>query len=134
MARSFALNDYTDTSLTGVVNPDGTGLIQFGPVDPSHVWRVSRVMVAAIGSLLDGDCFLYVGDVLPQNLRDGTTTGSLDIGEYPAPLVVPATLPLSLQWVGMTPGAQLLAGIQYTDLIEFAVPDNAQLTMPLGAT
>jgi hypothetical protein len=124
VARAFAATDYADKALTGTVGADGAGLITFGPVDPSHVWRVTRVAVGSIGSLVEGMCFLYVGDVLPQNYRDGTTTPTLDVAEYPAPLVVPATIVLNLQWLSMTPGAKLWAGVQYVDLLEYAVPDN----------
>jgi hypothetical protein len=122
MARAFATTDYKDEAKVATVAADGTALITFGPVDASHIWRVTRAAVGAQGSALEGPALLYVGDTLPQNLRDGTATGTFDIAEYPAPLVVPATVVLNIAWSGMTPGAIVNGAIQYEELEEFGVP------------
>jgi hypothetical protein len=124
VARAFATSDYADEAKTGTVAADGTALVTFGPVDASKLWRITRAVVGAQGSTLVGPALLYVGDTLPQNLRDGTSTGTFDIAEYPAPLVVPATEVLNVAWSGMTPGATVNAAIQYEELEEFGVPGS----------
>lgn len=129
MARGFQAFDYADKQLSAKVAADGTAQVAFGPVDAGHIWRVTRAFVGAEGSALEGPALLYVGDILPQYLRDGTNNGTLDIAEYPAPLVVPGTQSLYLVWSGLTPGATVFGAIQYEDLVEVVVPSAPTLTV-----
>jgi hypothetical protein len=131
VATAFVVSQYVDADQTAKVAADGTATITFGPVPPGHVWRVSRVAVQGFGP---GTCNLYVGDHLPQDLRDGSATGAFDIGEYPSPLSVPATQNLVLAWAGMTAATVVTGAIQYVELAQVVVPDptSAQASQLLG--
>lgn len=128
MPRTFASVDWRDTGSINAL-PDGTGTaeLQVGPVPSGHAWRIARITVTST-STTETTASVFSGDPSnPANFRDGTRTGNLDCGEYPAPFLLGAEQVLYVVWQGVSAGAQCSASIQYEDLLEIVVADSNQL-------
>lgn len=131
MGSQITLIDLVDSGARlAVADAAGTALVIFEAVRPSEVWRVTRVTVSSTSSV-QGPAVVYIGDPSPQNARNGTRTGIFDIDDSAAPLIVPSTEALQIQWTGMSAGAVCTAIIQYEIFLRFAVPTDNRMLLPV---
>jgi hypothetical protein len=106
--------DWRDLVATSApAGADGLCTVTFLPVDPGNLWLVDHETVSCTSSTRTA-CFVYLGpDIRPQNLRDFTGSGNLDIADNSSPLQIPGSRSLTYQWVGASLGAIATAAIQY---------------------
>jgi hypothetical protein len=100
---------------TAKAGSDGTALLQWDAPDVDYFYRIERLTTYVIGNSASGaTCSLYEGQVAPQRLRDGSNRPTLDIADESSPITIHPTMPIVIQWVGLTPGATASASVQYT--------------------
>jgi hypothetical protein len=112
---SVVLVDYP-AALEGraVVGSDGTALYTWDAPDTGYYYRLERITTYVTGNTGEGGaCYLYEGDALPTRIRDGSASPNLDIADENSPITIHASMPVVMQWVGLTPGALVFASIQY---------------------
>lgn len=108
------LVDYPPALEGSLIAPaTGIATLEWEAPDIDYFYRLERVTTFVTGSS-SGTCALYEGAVLPIRIRDGSTTVSLDIADESSPITIHPTMPVILQWTGITPGAKCSASIQYT--------------------
>jgi hypothetical protein len=91
---------------------DGTITATFDPPGAGQLWLVDRAAIYCT-SAADTLAFVYVGQVAPQNVIDGSVAGNLDFADNSAPWLVQGSQSLILVWENATPGATALAIAQY---------------------
>ena len=113
---SVVLVDYPDAlEGSGTAAADGTVLLQWDAPDTGYFYRLERLTTFVTGNTGGGGaCYLYEGQVSPTRLRDGSQTPGLDIADEMSPITIHPSLPVIMQWTGLTPGAVASASIQYT--------------------
>lgn len=100
------------TAQSKPADASGIATVAFPPVDSGQFWRIERIRVQST-STVQTTALVYVGDVAPQNLRDGTIAGNSDNADYASPLVVPPSRQLQIVWSQMSLAAVATAIIQY---------------------
>lgn len=74
---------------------------------PGFAWSVARITVQ---SDVDGLAYVYVGQVIPENVVSGTFAGMFDENDATQPYYVPAGSQLVVAWPA---GGHCLARIEY---------------------
>lgn len=90
----------------------GTITATFDPVGAGQMWLVDRAAIYCTSST-DTLAFVYVGQVAPQNVIDGSVAGNLDFADNSAPWLVPGSQSLILVWEGASLGSTALVIAQY---------------------
>jgi hypothetical protein len=100
---------------TATVGADGTALYEWDAPNIDYFFRIERITTFVTGNetAYTGACYLYEGDAPPTRIRDGSSSPELDIADESSPITIHSSMPVIMQWVGLTPGAQVSASIQY---------------------
>lgn len=110
----YSILDYVDSG--GLVSPaagaDGKCTLQLTAADPGNVWLCDRYTVENTSTTATV-AIVYLGDPSPQNLRDVTGSGNLDVADNNSPLIVPGTRYLTVVWQGCSVGAVGTFSLQY---------------------
>jgi hypothetical protein len=98
---------------TATANAAGVATLEWEAPDTGYFYRIERATTYVTGST-GGAVALYEGVVLPIRIRDGSTAPAFDIADESSPITIHPTMPVIMQWTGLTPGARASASIQYT--------------------
>lgn len=85
----------------------------FGPPRAGVAWSVTRCVVQ---NNISGRAFAYVGEERPENVIDGTNSGTFDVKDQGQPWYVPEGQALLIVWQGATAGATATARIEYQEI------------------
>lgn len=85
----------------------------FGPPRSGVAWSVTRCVVQ---NNVSGRAFAYVGEERPENVIDGTNSGTFDVKDQGQPWYVPEGQALLIVWQGSTGGATATARIEYLEI------------------
>lgn len=113
---SVVLVDYPDAlEGTATAAADGTAELDWEAPDTGYFYRLERITTFVTGNTGGGGAvYLYEGQALPTRLRDGSNSPTLDIADEMSPITIHPSMPVVMQWAGLTPGALASASIQYT--------------------
>lgn len=100
---------------TATANAQGVATIEWEAPDTGYFYRLERATTYLTGNSTTSPAVaLYEGSVLPIRIRDGSTSPEFDIADQNSPITIHPTMPVIMQWTGLTPGAKAYASIQYT--------------------
>lgn len=111
-ASGWALSDWLEEERTSApADATGTITIDFGQLDPVVMWLVDRIVVHCTSSTTTA-LKIYDSAVTPARLRDRTSQGNDNAGDYPNGLLFRPSRSMVLQWTGATAGAVATAAAQ----------------------
>jgi hypothetical protein len=88
-----------------VLDANGNGSVELGPVPASRAWAVTRITVSCTGTNLPMPVAnVYDGPPNPANLLDATYTGGQDVSDFGTPYILDQQESLTVEWVGGVPG------------------------------
>lgn len=99
----WELVDWLDASYTSQPAAGGVATITLDQLDTTTRWQLTH-MVAFCSSTSTPQMRLYLSNVSPGGLRDGTNTGVFDVADWPMGLMVPPSQALIAQWTGCNDG------------------------------
>lgn len=99
----WQLVDWLDASYVSAPAAGGTATITLDPLPPDTRWQLTH-MVAFSTSAAAPQMRLYLSNVTPTGLRDGTNTGAFDVADWPMGLMVPPSQSLVAVWTGCNDG------------------------------
>lgn len=86
---------------SAVFNAAGVAEVELGPVPPSIVWLVARMVVSTTAGT--SSCSVYDGAPVPANLVDATRTGQLDASDFGQPWTLRTSETVLFRWENGTP-------------------------------
>jgi hypothetical protein len=92
---------------------DASGVLEWlsSVVPAGQQWEVERISISTTSGA-PTTAFVYVGDPVPRNLVDGSSSGNLDVADETQPIVVPGGQRLRIRWTGASLGAVGSARVQ----------------------
>ncbi|MEV4557780.1 hypothetical protein AB0K51_12360 [Kitasatospora sp. NPDC049285] len=100
---------------TATADASGTATIVWDPPDVDYFYRIERATTFVTGnSSTNGAVLLYEGYINPIRIRDGSKSPAFDIADERSPITIHPTMPVIMQWTGLTPGSKCSASLQYT--------------------
>jgi len=92
-----------DAAGSAVFTAAGVADVELGPVPPSLVWLITRMVVNTTGSS-SSTCSVYDGAPVPANLIDATGTGQQDASDFGQPWLLRTGETVLFRWEGGAPG------------------------------
>jgi hypothetical protein len=111
VTSGWQLADWLDESYTSAPAAAGTATITLDPLSDGERWQLTH-MVAFCSGTSAPQMRLYLGNVSPMGLRDGTNSGSFDVADWPQGLMVPPGAQLIAQWTGCNDGDTVTLTLQ----------------------
>ena len=103
-ASQWQLVDWLEVEEQSAPAAGGLATIQLEPLGTDELWLIDH-MVASCTSTSATALRLYVDDVRPLRLRDGSDRGNFDVADWPAGLLVRPSRSLIAQWSPASVGA-----------------------------
>lgn len=121
LVRNYGLVDWQHLSYQASEGENGAPAnairIALPAVPPGRMRVVQRIFVST-DSGTDTELRVFVGSPETNNLVSGSSAGNLNEAEYPQGLIVPAGVPLTLEWTGASADARATARIQFADFVQ----------------
>jgi hypothetical protein len=100
----WQLIDWLDESFSSApAGADGVATITLDPLPTDTRWQLTH-MVAFCQSTAAPQMRLYLSNLSPGGLRDGTSAGVFDVADWPMGLMVPPSQSLIAVWTGCNAG------------------------------
>lgn len=99
---------------TATADATGTATVEFDAPDLDYFYRIERATTYVTGNTKAGAVLVYEGYVNPIRIRDGSTSPAFDIADESSPITIHPTMPVIVQWTGLSPGAKCYVSLQYT--------------------
>lgn len=110
-ASQWQLVDFLDRDWQSSPAAGGRAVLSVDQVPDEQLWIVDH-MVCVCDSGAKTTMRLYLDNLAPRRIRDGSASGNFDVGDWPGGLVIPSRSTLLAEWTGATDGAVGVLALQ----------------------